>query len=117
MLMHEFSIVQSLLSLVEEYAHREGAKSVSKIVLQVGTISGVEIPLLKRAFDTFKEGTIAQEAHLEIEIENLRLRCLDCGKVSEKEEINAICDSCGSVNTQVVGGEEMLLKSLELEIE
>ncbi|NPA42038.1 MAG: hydrogenase maturation nickel metallochaperone HypA [Aquificae bacterium] len=113
--MHEFSIVQSLLALIEDYARENGAKEVSKVVVQVGVLSGVEPHLLKTAFDTFKEGTVAETAELVMEIEPLRIKCLDCGEEAQKEELNALCPSCGSVNTQVVGGEDLLLKSLEME--
>lgn len=115
--MHEFSIVQSLLQIVEEHARREGAKEVSKVVLRVGVLSGVEVPLLETAFNTFKEGSVARNARLVIEVEKLRLKCSDCGRESEKEELNALCPACGSLNTQVVGGQDLLLKSLELGIE
>ncbi len=113
--MHEFSIVQSLMSLIEEYVRENGAKSVTKVVVLVGALSGVEPHLLKMAFDTFKEGTVAEEAQLVIETEPLKVLCNDCGSESVKEELNALCPVCGSYNTQIVSGEELLLKSLEME--
>lgn len=113
--MHEFSIVQSLLSMVEDYVRQEGAKFVSKIVVQVGALSGVEPHLLKVAFETFKEGTVAERAQLVLEIEPLKIRCGDCGEESEKEELTAVCPVCGSINTEVISGEDLLLKSLEME--
>jgi len=58
--MHEFSIVQSLLNLIENYARENNASSVSKVVVQIGVLSGVEPHLLEIAFNTFKEGTIAE---------------------------------------------------------
>ncbi len=115
--MHEFSIVQSLLSLIESYAEENGAFRVSKVVVSVGVLSGVEPSLLETAFNTFKEGTVAQDAELLIELEKLKLKCGSCGKESEKEELNLVCPECGSQNTEVTGGEDLLLKSLEMECE
>ena len=113
--MHEFSIVQSLLALIEEHAHERGAKKVTKVVLRVGVLSGVEAHLLKVAFDTFKEGTVAQEAELVIKQEKLKVFCKDCNETFEKDELNALCPKCGSLNTEIVGGEDLLLESLEME--
>ncbi|WP_457601119.1 hydrogenase maturation nickel metallochaperone HypA [Hydrogenivirga sp.] len=113
--MHEFSVVQSLLGLVERYARENGAHSVSRVVVQVGALSGIEPHLLELAFNTFREGTVASSAELVIEIEPLRVACHDCGGEFTKEELNALCPRCGSLNTEVVGGEDMLLKSLEME--
>jgi hydrogenase nickel incorporation protein HypA/HybF len=115
--MHEFSIVQSLMGLIEKYVEEYNAKGVSRIVVSVGVLSGVEPHLLKIAFDTFKENTVADSAELVLEIEKLTLRCLDCGMVSQKEELNVICPCCGSFNTIIEGGQDLLLKSLELEYE
>jgi len=113
--MHEFSIVQNLLMLIEQTAQENNAKKVTKVVVQIGVLSGVEPHLLELAFNTFKEGTIAQDAELIMEIEKLRVKCRDCGTESEKEELNMLCPFCGSLNTSIVAGEDMYLKSLELE--
>ncbi|ADC89674.1 hydrogenase nickel insertion protein HypA [Thermocrinis albus DSM 14484] len=114
--MHEMSIVQNLLQLVEMYAEREGAKDVRRIEVVVGVLSGVEPHLLRIAFDTFKEGTVAQNAQLDLVVEKLRLWCNSCNTQVEKEELDMICPLCGSVDTRVVGGDELLLKSIEMEV-
>ncbi len=113
--MHEFSIVQNLLDLIERYARKNRAERVTEIVVSVGVLSGVEPHLLKVAFDTFKEGTVAESAELVIEIEKLDLRCRDCGKVSGLEEPRFVCPFCGSLNTEASGGDGLILKRLEME--
>jgi len=115
--MHEFSIVQSLLEVIEEGAKRHKAQRVLKVELLVGVLSGVEPHLLELAFNTFKEGTIAEKAELLLEIERLRLWCEDCKREYEKEELNLLCPACGSLNTHIKGGQDLFLKSLELECE
>lgn len=113
--MHEFSVVQSLMELIERYAQENNARKVTKVVLSIGVLSGIEPHLLELAFNTFKEGTIAEEASLVVEIEKLKIRCQECGRESEKEELNLLCPLCGSLSAQIVAGQDMLLKSLELE--
>ena len=54
----------------------------------MGVLSGGEPHLLELAFNTVKEGTIAEMAELLLEIERLRLLCEDCKRVYEKEELN-----------------------------
>ncbi|MFN4319146.1 MAG: hydrogenase maturation nickel metallochaperone HypA [Aquificaceae bacterium] len=115
--MHEFSLVQSLLELLEEQVRLYGAKGVAKVEVSVGVLSGVEPHLLKLAFDTFKEGTVAGKAELLLEVEGLILWCEDCKREYEKEELNLLCPACGSLNTHIKGGQDLLLKSLELEFE
>ncbi len=114
--MHEFSIVQSLMELIEEQVKIHKAKRVTRVELLVGVLSGVEPHLLQLAIDTFKEGTFADKAELLIEVEKLKIYCLDCMEEFEKEELNALCPRCGKPNTEIRGGRELLLKSLELEV-
>ena len=56
--MHEYSVVQSLLESCEEHARVNEASKVTKVVVKIGVLSGVEPDLLKTAFDTFKEQTV-----------------------------------------------------------
>jgi hydrogenase nickel incorporation protein HypA/HybF len=69
--MHEYSIVQSLLDACEENAVANNASKVSKVVVKIGVMSGVEPELLRTAFDTFKEKTMCEDAEFIINIQNV----------------------------------------------
>ncbi len=114
--MHEFSIVSSLMLLIEEQVKKHKADRVTRVVLGVGRLSGVEPDLLKIAFDTFKEKTVCENAELVIEIEDVKIKCRTCGAESVMgEKLSRRCPVCGSLNTQIVGGQDLYLKSLEME--
>jgi hydrogenase nickel incorporation protein HypA/HybF len=113
--MHEFFIVQNLLKTVEDYVAQYNAKKVSKLVLLIGKFSGVEPDLLQSALEFFKKGTVLEDAEIVIEIEEFKVKCLNCGKEFSKGKWDLSCPYCGSLNTQVISGEELILKSLELE--
>ena len=66
--MHEYSIVQSLLESCEQHARQNEAKEVTKVVVKIGVLSGVEPDLLQTAFDTFKEQTICHNAEFVLNI-------------------------------------------------
>jgi len=114
--LHEFSIVQSLLSLIEENAKINGAKAVSKVVVKIGKLSGVEPHLLKMAFDTFKEKTICENATLEMVIQDIVAKCEDCNKEFTIKDNRFICPNCEGFNLKILDGEDMYLMSLELEV-
>ena len=113
--MHEFSIVQSLLDTIDKYAAEHTAREVSKVVIRIGPMSGVVPHLLKTAFDTFKEGTVAEKAELLLKEVAMRLRCNDCEVISEVDGIVFKCQSCGSTNVEVIDGEDLILERLEME--
>jgi hydrogenase nickel incorporation protein HypA/HybF len=113
--MHEYSIVQSLIDLTEENAKKNNAKKVTKLEIKVGVLSGVEVDLLKTAFDTFKEGTICEDAEFIVHIQPIVVRCKDCNSENELQKNEYSCPKCNSNNLEVLDGEEMYLMSLELE--
>lgn len=113
--MHELAVCQGLMTQVEQVAARERAQRVVSITLQIGPLSGVEAALLRDAFPIASAGSVAEGAELVIESMPIRVLCSSCGKETEAKINRLICGACGDYRTRVVSGEEMLLKSLELE--
>jgi len=113
--MHEYSIVQSLLDQCEQNAKDNNATKVSKVVVKIGVMSGVEPDLLKTAFETFKEGTMCENCEYIQNIQKIKIKCLDCNTTSELEKNEYACPACKSVELDVIDGEDMFLMQLELE--
>ena len=113
--MHELSICQSIITQTTRIAHDNNAIAVTKIVVQIGQLSGVEAPLLEHAFPIASAGTIAQNALLETQILPIRIRCNICGNENEAAVNKLLCSACGAWQTSLLSGDEMLLKSIELE--
>jgi len=112
--MHELSICQSLLSQVHQYAVENHAKFVERIIVRVGPLSGIEPNLLAHAFTIAREGTIAAQAELSVEILPIRISCRTCGAESEVEPNCLLCQVCGDWHTQLLSGDEILLASIEM---
>ncbi len=113
--MHEYSIVGALIEQCEKHAAEHRAKGISRVAIKVGVLSGIEPALLQTAFDTFKQAGICRHARLEMQVQPLVVFCRLCGQQSTLAERQVICPQCGSRDTQVIDGEEMLLMQLELE--
>ena len=113
--MHEYSIVDSLLKLATEHATKHNATKVTKLEIKIGVLSGVEPELLKTAFETFKEGTICEDAEFIMHIQPVIIECSDCKKKSELSKDEYLCPSCKSSNIKIIDGEDMYLMSMELE--
>lgn len=112
--MHELSICTALMEQVERIAREHQAGRVERIVLQVGPLSGVEAPLLRRAWPLVSIGTVAEEAELVIETAAVKVRCTQCDAVSEVVPNRLLCAACGDFRTRLVSGDEMLLANMEL---
>jgi len=113
--MHEYSVVQALLEQIETIAKENDATTVTKIIVKIGVMSGVEAHLLEIAFNTFKEKTVCDGAEFVMNIQPITIRCNGCNEVSELQKVHYCCQKCDSTNVEVIDGEEMFLMSLEME--
>jgi hydrogenase nickel incorporation protein HypA/HybF len=113
--MHELSICQALIDQVEDLAREHGAVAIHCIHLQVGPLSGVEIPLLENAYPLAAAGTVAEQAELVIEAMPIRVRCSTCGAESEATANRLICATCKDYHTELISGDEMILSRLEFD--
>lgn len=114
--MHEFSVANSLLRLIEENVRQNHGKSVIKVVVKVGVLSGVEPHLLKVAFDHLKEGSVADKSELIIEVQQVLIRCRECRYTGEVEDYQFMCRECGSYQLDILDGRDMVLKSIQMEV-
>lgn len=112
--MHELSVCLALMEQVDRIAREHHARRVDRIVLRVGPLSGVEVPLLERAWPLASVGTGAADAELVIEAAPVRVQCSQCGVESDAQPNRLLCAGCGDYRTRLVSGDEMLLENLEL---
>lgn len=111
--MHEYSIVASLIDRVQqEAAAHEGAR-VHRLYVKIGELSGVELDLLKTAFDTFRERTICDGAELTIDMVAPAWACPSCERTVARGAILR-CDSCGRP-ARMTQGDEIILERIEME--
>jgi len=115
--MHELSVCQSLLVQVKQIAMHHHARRVTGITLQLGPLSGIEPGLLQQAFTQLRVGSVAQDARLVIECKAVRVRCQTCQQESDVTPNHLVCVHCGDYHTRVISGDEMLLASVELDVD
>ena len=111
--MHEYSIVQALMSQVEAEARKHNATVVDKIQLKIGELAGVEVELLVTAFETFRERSICARAELEIEVTPAKWSCPTCRELLEAGA-RLQCPDCLQP-ARLLSGDEILLQRIEME--
>jgi hydrogenase nickel incorporation protein HypA/HybF len=112
--MHEYSLIQALLSQVDAQVKAHGAVSVRRVRLRIGEQSGVDAELLATAYETFTPGTLCGTAALQIVPVAAAWACAGCGRpIAQGDRLQ--CGSCGAP-AKLVAGNELLLDQLELEV-
>lgn len=111
--MHEYSIVQALIDRVEQEARGRGATQVHRVRVSIGTLSGVEVELLRTAFETIRHRTICQGATLDVKTIAARWQCRQCGAAIDTGA-PLRCAECGE-RARLVSGDEIMLDQIEME--
>ncbi len=111
--MHEMSIAQSVLDIVQEEGRAHGLTKVRLIRLQVGELAAVVPESLRFCFDLMRKETIAEEASLEIERVPVVARCGECGTLFEVENNVFLCVHCGEPVMELISGRELNVLSIE----
>ena len=113
--MHEMSLLQGVLEIIEDMAVKEQFTRVKSVWLEIGALSGVEPEAMRFCFDAVMHGTLAQGARLEIIDIPGRGFCKPCGKTIELAQLYDPCPHCQNFQVQPASGMEMRVKELEVE--
>ncbi len=109
--MHELSITCSIIDAVVEAAQ---GRKVSCVTLEIGKLSGVMPETIAFCFPEVACGTELETARIDIcEIDG-SARCSSCGMEFATPSLLTTCP-CGSLQFQRLTGQELNIKSVELE--
>lgn len=110
--MHELSITQGV---VEICGRAVDGRRVLSVVLEIGALSNVVPDAIAFCFDACTEGTLLQGARLIIEPVGGRGRCLNCAAEFPVHAYYQRCPECAGYGITILSGEELRVKSLEVE--
>ncbi|MEI9981839.1 MAG: hydrogenase maturation nickel metallochaperone HypA [Aliidongia sp.] len=113
--MHEVSLVESLVALVEDERRKQGFSRVRVIRLRLGVLGHAEPEAMRFCFDAVTSGTIADGARLEIEMVAGQGWCSGCRLTVPLDERFASCPICGNAHVRLTAGDELRLAELEVE--
>jgi hydrogenase nickel incorporation protein HypA/HybF len=111
---HELALADAIVEIAAEHAR---GRRVARVEVKVGALRQVVPDALSFAFQLVAEGTAVEGAELQIEEVPARVSCRACATESRVSDFPFGCPGCGSLDVDVVGGEELLVEALELEDE
>ena len=113
--MHELALARALIEMVDDYAHSQRARRVTRVRVRLGVLSALT-RALHVSFRAASRGTSCEGAELHIEEVPLTVYCRFCdGVKSPSGPYNFRCPECGHPTPRVVTGREMQLVSIGLE--
>jgi hydrogenase nickel incorporation protein HypA/HybF len=111
---HELSIAQSIIDIVQQTASSNGSGKVRTIRLRIGELSGVVLDSLEFCITAITAGTDLEGVRLDIEHIPLRAQCKKCGQTFAVKNNNFFCPRCGGGECSVVSGRELQVSEIEL---
>jgi hydrogenase nickel incorporation protein HypA/HybF len=113
--MHEMSLAESVLQIIEEAAFDQDFQHVRSVILEIGQLAAVEKDAMRFCFDAVMQGSVAEGALLEIIEFPGAGWCEECASTVQISEQPAACPQCGGYRVRATGGMEMRVKALEVE--
>lgn len=110
--MHELSLLENVLEIIEANAASQGFSRVSKVTLAIGKLSCVETEALRFAFDAVMKNSVAEHAELAITTVDGIGRCERCGQTVRLQTCYDPCPYCGSVRITISQGMDMKITDL-----
>ena len=113
--MHEFSVAESILDVIEEAVGAE--KGLTSVHLTLGTLSGICGEALEFCFTELAQQRGFGSPDLAIALVPAKVHCLDCGGDYECTDFYEGCPQCGSLNRDIASGYECNVDWVEVEEE
>ena len=113
--MHELSIAMSIVEICTEEAKKAKAEKVTRVELEVGSLSGIEPDALEFSWDVAVKDSPVDGASLIIHKIDASARCNDCEKEFEIDNIYDPCPYCGNFSFEISKGKELLIRKLMVE--
>lgn len=113
--MHELTLCRYLIEIVEHEANLRNVRRIHKIYLEIGKLAAIEKKAFLFAFDVASKDTIANNARLEIIEVDGAAHCHHCNKVTKLSQRYSSCQFCDNFNLTMIAGEELKIKSMEVE--
>ncbi len=110
--MHEMSLAGGILRVVEQAQQREGFRRVSRLALEAGALSGVEVSALRFALQAMSPGTLLDGATIDITQPPAAAWCMACAQAVTIQSRLDDCPLCGSAQIQLTGGHELKVREL-----
>jgi len=112
--LHEVSLAQSLLDVLEESAREQGITRVHRVKVVVGQWSAVLPEALSTSFELLAAhvGPPLTGAELTIAVNPAVGECTTCGERYDADEKGLSCPACGGT-ARLVSGTELYIDSYE----
>jgi len=111
--MHELKLMSDLVEILEKEVKSPEVGDVKIIHLEVGKLRYIVPDIMESCFEHVPKSQKLKGARIEIKVLPLKVKCLDCSEERVVEDGEYFCKKCSSGNTEVISGNEFMVKGIE----
>lgn len=113
--MHELSLMEGVMEIVQDAQAQHGFRKVARIVLEIGDLAGVEREALEFCWEVVAKDTAAEGAALELIDVPAAAWCGPCAAEMPVQSRIDLCPRCGGVLERILRGLDLQVKTLDVE--
>jgi hydrogenase nickel incorporation protein HypA/HybF len=113
--MHELSIAQGVIQIVEEEMRKNNASVLKTVRLNIGKMSAIVPDSLSFCFEILTRDTLLEGAKLIIDIIPLRIYCRGCSREYEIKGYAFSCPGCSDKSIRVTTGLDLSVAEIEVD--
>ncbi len=111
--MHELSLMESVVSIVEETARQHHFTSIKTIRIVLGEITAASPQAMEAAFEAWEDEPLFSNTKLEFERLPIAATCTACNHQFHPDMYCFQCPICGSTNVEMGQGQEFYIDYIE----
>lgn len=114
--MHELSLLQGVIEVVDKQLRSRPEATVSTVGLEVGSMSGVVIPALEASWEIARAQTCCAHANLDITPIAATVWCPNCHELQEIDAFFAwCCPVCETPTLDIRSGKEFTIAFIDID--
>jgi hydrogenase nickel incorporation protein HypA/HybF len=113
--MHEWSICKSILKTLQQAAQRQKFERVLSVTVGIGGLSCLDAQALQFGFEVFRQGSIAENAVLNVVDIEVKAKCPECQHVFLATSRFPDCPLCGQAMCDIIQGDDIIIQTIEVQ--
>lgn len=111
--MHEIKLAQNIVSILDREVGSPEVGEVKTVHLEVGALRYIVPEIMTSCFEHIPKNPKLDNAKIEIKVLPVKVKCSECGMEHEVTDGIYACSVCSSEKTEVVSGNEFMVKGIE----
>ena len=113
--MHSLAMAQDILEAALSEAAKHDGQRINAINVKIGSEDLDESDSIQFCLEAAAKGTIAEGAHIKVEVIDVTAKCPECGLLFTAEDHAPICPRCGNRSPEMLDETEFPQVMLELD--